>query len=653
MIHDEDRLTEVFRDIYQRADAEAPEAPDWSSIPRSDLDRSVGWRGPLAALATAAVILVVVGVAAILVPWQRSNTLPVGASDTEGVVVAVYLADDIDSGQLAVVTETLTTAPGVIDWRYISKTEAYEEMMVEWADREDYIEILRDNPDILPASIRLLTGNQTEAKTIETLIHKTLPMPTSGIMGLAVARGTLSWVELPFGYDGNSPFAALHTISEGWVTVVLLDDGIADDQRERLIDTLGTQRGVIEVLYVDKATALEEARILFAADPEMIRVLDENPYLLPVSIRVLTEARRQADTIASTADTLTGVMKTEVYHGPLIRTDPLPPQVPGSSTQPTPANTTTSIAATVRPLFSDESPWILLFDDGLEGIIVVDPNDPRERHMSIEGQVAGDQPNRLTLIGNKLVVGWGEIYAYGLADGVSTPIGDATIYVPTTLDGVVWLVRWSGGRIGAGAASAWLVYLDGVELTDPMPLPASGYPIIGVPAGVVLQTGAGLVVWSPDGTSRELGFGWGAQVLDGYDATVAICPGVPCSAPLLVDTDTGETTTIEIGRSIETRRFGARAARFSPDGSKIAFTTSDGIVVIDIETLEGVTVSIDVAGADRPLYVEWSPDGSKVFVSTWSYGYSDMTIARYDPANSRYRHCHTAEELGSSSSIGI
>ena len=181
----------------------------------------------------------------------------------------------------------------------------------------------------------------------------------------------------------------------------------------------------------------------------------------------------------------------------------------------------------------------------------------------------------------------------------------------------------------------------GVALTDPAPLPASGYPIIGVPTGVVLQTGAGLVVWSPDGTTRELGFGWGAQVLDGYDSTVVVCPGVPCSAPLLVDTGTGtgtgtgEAATIEIGRSIETRRFGARSARFSPDGSRIAFTTSDGIAITDVETLQTVAVSIDAGVPDRPLYVEWAPDGSTVFVSNWSYGYSDMTIARYELATDK------------------
>ncbi len=327
MTRDEDRLAEAFRDVYQHTDAEAPEAPRWSTIPKRDLDRGVGWHGPLTALAAAAVILVVVGVAAIVAPWRGSISAPVGSADVEGVIVAVYLADNIDSGQLAIVTETLTAAPGVIDWRYISKTEAYEEKMVEWADREDYIEILRDNPDILPASIRLLTGNQTEAKTIKTLIHKTLPMPTSGIMGLAVARGTLSNVELGFGYDGNSPFATLHTITEGWVALVLLDDGITVDQRDRVINTLGTQRGTIEVLYVDKAMAMEEARVLFAANPDLIRVLEDNPDLLPASIRVLTEARRQAEAIAATADTLPGVIKIDVYHGPLVRTDPLPPAI--------------------------------------------------------------------------------------------------------------------------------------------------------------------------------------------------------------------------------------------------------------------------------------------------------------------------------------
>jgi cell division protein FtsX len=323
----DDRIADVFRDVYERIDTEVREAPEWSTIPKPGIQPSQVWRGSFIAAAVAAAILVVVGVTSLVVPWQRSATSPVGGADIEGVVVAVYLADDIDAEQLAVVTEALTTAPGVIDWRYIDKAGAYEKKVVEWADREDYIEILRDNPDVLPASIRLLTANQTDAKAIEMLIRGTLPMPTSGIMGFAVARGTLSEVEWAFGYDGNSPFAALDTIAEGWVAVALLDSGITADQRQRVIDTLSTQRGVIEVLYVDKATALEEALVLFASDPAMIRVLEENPYLLPASIRVLTQAKRQADAIVSAADTLTGVIKTAVYRGALVQTKPLLPPV--------------------------------------------------------------------------------------------------------------------------------------------------------------------------------------------------------------------------------------------------------------------------------------------------------------------------------------
>ena len=331
----DDRVTEIFREVYEHTDAAAPDAPAWSTILKPDLDRSAGWRGPLVALAVAAVVLVVVGVTAIVAPWQGSSSAPVGGADVEGVVVDVYLADDIDAEQFQIVTEALTTAPGVVDWRYISKSEAYEEALIRNADNERYIEILTENPTILPASIRLLTANQTDAKAIEMLIREKLPMPTSDIMGMAIGRGTLSEFDLGPGYTDDSPFAALNTITEGWVAVVLLDDSITADQRQRVIDTLRTQRGVIEVLHVDKATALEEARILFAADPGMIRVLEEDPYLLPASIRVLTQAKRQADAIASTAGTLTGVIKTAVYRGALVRTDPLPPPIDEVDATPT------------------------------------------------------------------------------------------------------------------------------------------------------------------------------------------------------------------------------------------------------------------------------------------------------------------------------
>jgi hypothetical protein len=93
-------------------------------------------------------------------------------------------------------------------------------------------------------------------------------------------------------------------------------------------------------------------------------------------------------------------------------------------------------------------PWTLMFDDGLDGVVVVDPNDPHLQGAKVEGQRAGDQPYRLELVGEHLIVGWEQIYAVEVASADSMLLADSTIYVPAAEPGRVWMIDYSGGKIG-------------------------------------------------------------------------------------------------------------------------------------------------------------------------------------------------------------
>ena len=187
-----DQLTEAFGSVYERINAGAPEAPEWSAILKPTGGDASGRKGPLTALAAAVVVLLVVGgVGVLYAPWLRSDTAPASAP-VEGVVVVLYLADDIDADQLRLVTETLTTQPVVMDWRYVTKTEAHEEALVQYADNENIIRVLEENPDHLPASIRLLTASVTDATAIQAFAFQMFPAPTSGLTGGAIGRGTLA-----------------------------------------------------------------------------------------------------------------------------------------------------------------------------------------------------------------------------------------------------------------------------------------------------------------------------------------------------------------------------------------------------------------------------------------------------------------------------
>lgn len=153
-------------------------------------------RRPLPRWVAAATLLVVVGSLAVFSIVSRSDTSPPGA-DRGGPVVVLYLADNIDAEQLQLVVETLTTLPGVIDWRYVSKTEAYEEALDQYAHGERIIRLLEENPDYAPASIRLRVATVTDMTAIRAFAYQTFPPPDMGLMGSISWHGTLADFNLP------------------------------------------------------------------------------------------------------------------------------------------------------------------------------------------------------------------------------------------------------------------------------------------------------------------------------------------------------------------------------------------------------------------------------------------------------------------------
>jgi hypothetical protein len=151
---------------------------------------------PVPAWAAVVMLLGVVGSLVVFAIVSRSDMPPTGASG-EGQVVALYLATDIGDEQSRLVVETLTAWPGVVDWRYVTKTEAYEEALVRYAHSDRIIRLLEENPDYLPASIRLLVATETDMRAIRAFAFETFPPPDMGLTGGASGRGTLADASFP------------------------------------------------------------------------------------------------------------------------------------------------------------------------------------------------------------------------------------------------------------------------------------------------------------------------------------------------------------------------------------------------------------------------------------------------------------------------
>ena len=311
-----------------------------------------------------------------------------------------------------------------------------------------------------------------------------------------------------------------------------------------------------------------------------------------------------------------------------------------TTTTPATSVTTATTATTAPPsadpptgpLFGEPSDVVLLFDDGIDGVVALDPDGRVGSRSVIVGQRAGDQPYRITQVGDKLIVGWGGIYAADIYTGESTFLANATIYVPAAETDRVWLIKWAGGRIGQGVATAWQVDTAGQPLTEPTELGADGYPAIGVPGGLALETDAGIRLWYPGTGTTDVGFGGASAVVADVDSSqLAYCPTSTCTEMHITDLSTQGTVIIFHSEGFNTRTFGGRSARFSPDGTFLALTTERGLVLANTETGVATTLTDDLA-SEQPLYVAWSPDGRQLYAATYSYGFSESALARYDIA---------------------
>ncbi|HVR33273.1 MAG TPA: hypothetical protein VMS74_11270, partial [Acidimicrobiia bacterium] len=186
-------------------------------------------------------------------------------------------------------------------------------------------------------------------------------------------------------------------------------------------------------------------------------------------------------------------------------------------TTTSPSTTVTSLAPVLPsegPLFGVETGVVLLLDDGIDGVLAIDPDKRLAARSVVEGQRAGDEPYSMVRVGDSLVVGWSEIFAVDIATREPTSLGLATIFVPAAEPDRVWLIDWPGGAIGAGTPEVWQVTVTGERITEPATLDVGGFPSFGIPGGLAIQHDEGLTLWNAENgeTSVLEGAGYGSVV---------------------------------------------------------------------------------------------------------------------------------------------
>lgn len=298
---------------------------------------------------------------------------------------------------------------------------------------------------------------------------------------------------------------------------------------------------------------------------------------------------------------------------------------------PAVVSTTPDAGASRAGVFSTPTDTVLLFSDGIDGATAIDLDRRIAGRRVIDGERAGDQSFRLTLTGDHVVVGWGEIYAAPLAGGTSRKMGDATIYLPASEPGEVWTLTWEGGRIGAGAATLQRLAVDGTVTFTSQEFDASVMrPVLGVPGGIAVDTPNGIAVWDAYTGSAGPVLGPGPAIAASSDGrSLAWCESTCASVHVASLARAGPPTAQHVAP-------GSQQLALSDDGTHLAFLRPAGgradLVIRDTTGQDHVVgQALDPRGA-----LQWSADGRQLFYSEGSYRESTMRIGRYEPAMDRW-----------------
>jgi cell division transport system permease protein len=99
----------------------------------------------------------------------RVNTL----QWAQDVRVIAFLQDDLTAVDTAGLEEEVSSWPQVQDVFYVSKADAFEEGLVLFANNEAMLAIIEQNPDLLPASLRVQPVDPEDYDLIVTRLNST------------------------------------------------------------------------------------------------------------------------------------------------------------------------------------------------------------------------------------------------------------------------------------------------------------------------------------------------------------------------------------------------------------------------------------------------------------------------------------------------
>ena len=319
------------------------------------------------------------------------------------------------------------------------------------------------------------------------------------------------------------------------------------------------------------------------------------------------------------------------------------PAAPPTTTRPT-------TPASARPTPPTNS--LVVVDGGYDQVTVYDPDIHGSRPATLVDKHAGDYPNDILTVGDRLVYMAGTVESVG--DGLTGAVvnlGAALDFTRSAREGWVWLITQPVDPGPPGPIPTQTVQevkADGTARGAPVQLPDGAFPVIGVPGGILLATTDSVTVWNQ--TTHQVGATipglapGAANLVDVHGellAWVANCGAdSTCGDIVVVDLSTGHQRDIPAPAGLGWIPTGGEGSRdaFSADGDYLAVragpTTSASnhppvsqLQLIDLATDADTTVagSTSTYAFSR---VAWSRTGEWVF-----YENSAHQLAGHNPTN--------------------